>query len=110
MTATDLSTCEEMIMIVIWNSPTDLDLMSVLRATNDRFHTNWKPQTVSTFLTRARKKGYLSGYKQGRFTFYQPLISIEEYRKIKLITMLEQLYNNDKSAVEADLASIDYAV
>lgn len=56
MTANDLSTCEEMIMIVIWNSPTDLDLMSVLRATNDRFHTNWKPQTVSTFLTRARKK------------------------------------------------------
>ena len=47
----ELSACEEMIMTIIWNSETELDLAAVMAQTNERYHTVWKPQTVSTFLS-----------------------------------------------------------
>ena len=52
----ELSACEEMIMTIIWNNEAELDLAAVMTQTNERYHTAWKPQTVSTFL--ARKKAF----------------------------------------------------
>ena len=46
----ELSACEEMIMTIIWNNEAELDLAAVMTQTNERYHTAWKPQTVSTFL------------------------------------------------------------
>lgn len=54
----ELSACEEMIMTIIWNSEAELDLAAVMTQTNERYHTAWKPQTVSTFLARAKKKAF----------------------------------------------------
>lgn len=48
----ELSACEEMIMTIIWNNEAELDLAAVMTQTNERYHTAWKPQTVSTFLAR----------------------------------------------------------
>ncbi len=56
----ELSACEEMIMTIIWNNEAELDLAAVMTQTNERYHTAWKPQTVSTFLARAKKKGFLA--------------------------------------------------
>ena len=61
----ELSACEEMIMTIIWNSETELDLAAVMAQTNERYHTVWKPQTVSTFLSRA-KSNVLSGFLSER--------------------------------------------
>ena len=94
----ELSACEEMIMTIIWNSETELDLAAVMAQTNERYHTVWKPQTVSTFLSRAKKKGFLASYQKGRYSYYQPLVSKAEYRRMKLLTLLTKFYDNDKEA------------
>ena len=60
----ELSACEEMIMTIIWNNEAELDLAAVMTQTNERYHTAWKPQTVSTFLQELRKR--LSGFLSER--------------------------------------------
>ena len=37
------------------------------------------PQTVSTFLSRLVKKGFLNMYRKGRYCYYQPLVSKEDF-------------------------------
>ena len=90
----ELSACEEMIMTIIWNSETELDLAAVMAQTNERYHTVWKPQTVSTFLSRAKK---------GRYSYYQALVITAEYRRMKLLTLLTKFYDNDKEAMKKDI-------
>ena len=99
----ELSACEEMIMTIIWNNEAELDLAAVMTQTNERYHTAWKPQTVSTFLARAKKKGFLASYQKGRYSYYQPLVSKEEYRKMKLLALLTQFYDNDREAMKKDI-------
>lgn len=104
MNNTELSTCEEMIMTIIWNNETAQDLSSIMNQANSTYNTTWKPQTVSTFLARAKKKGFLSSYQKGRYSYYQPLVSKAEYRKSKLGLLLNNFYDNDKEALTKDLA------
>lgn len=75
-----LTECEQQVMKVIWDSGTELSLMEIVRSVNDKYHKEWKPQTVSTFLARLVRKGYLRHYRQGRVFFYQILIPLEEYK------------------------------
>ena len=91
----ELSACEEMIMTIIWNNEAELDLAAVMAQTNERYHTAWKP--------RAKKKGFLASYQKGRYSYYQPLVSKEEYRKMKLLALLTQFYDNDREAMKKDI-------
>ena len=75
----ELSACEEMIMTIIWNNEAELDL------------------------ARAKKKGFLASYQKGRYSYYQPLVSKEEYRKMKLLALLTQFYDNDREAMKKDI-------
>ncbi len=76
-----LTECEQQVMKVIWDSGAELSLMEIVRSVNDKYHKDWKPQTVSTFLARLVRKGYLRYYRQGRLFFYQVLIPFEECRQ-----------------------------
>jgi predicted transcriptional regulator len=75
-----LTDCEQLVMKVVWDAEDELSLMEVMDRVNDKYHKNWKPQTVSTFLARLVKKGYLRHYRQGRVFFYQILVPLEEYK------------------------------
>lgn len=78
-TTNDISVCERMVMKVIWDSPEELALQEIMTRVNAENHKEWKPQTVSTFLTRLVRKGFLTLYRKGRYCFYQPLVSKHEY-------------------------------
>ena len=78
-TTNDISTCERMVMKVIWDSPEELALQDIMTRVNAENNKAWKPQTVSTFLTRLVKKGFLTLYRKSRYCFYQPLVSKQEY-------------------------------
>lgn len=78
-TTNDISTCERLVMKVIWDSPEELALQEIMTRVNAENHKEWKPQTVSTFLTRLVKKGFLTLYRKSRYCFYQPLVSKHEY-------------------------------
>ena len=79
-----LSDCEEQVMSVVWGCKEAPDLQAVRSTVNNRFAHSWAPQTVSTFLTRLVKKGCLTMERRGRYCYYTPTISLEEYRKGKL--------------------------
>lgn len=68
-------------MKIIWDSTEDLALQEVMGRVNEENGKAWKPQTVSTFLTRLVKKGFLSMYRKGRYCYYQPLVSKDEFWK-----------------------------
>lgn len=75
-----LTECEEMVMKAVWDAGEELSLMEIMHRVNDKYHKQWKPQTVSTFLARLVQKGYLRHYRQGRAFFYQILVPLETYR------------------------------
>jgi predicted transcriptional regulator len=79
MDINDISQCEKMVMKVIWDSPEELALQGVMNRVNEENGKEWRPQTVSTFLARLVKKGFLTFYRKGRYSYYQPCISKEEF-------------------------------
>lgn len=80
MTLENLTDCEQLVMKTVWDAEDELSLMEIMQRVNDKYHKAWKPQTVSTFLARLVRKGYLRHYRQGRVFFYQILIPLEEYK------------------------------
>lgn len=81
----ELTNCEVQVMKVIWHSEEALSIQEIMRAVNAAYDKDWKVQTVSTFLSKMVKKGYLDMQRQGRYFFYYPLVSEREYadREIK---------------------------
>jgi predicted transcriptional regulator len=91
-----LTDCEQLVMKVVWDAEDELSLMEVMERVNDKYHKSWKPQTVSTFLARLVKKGYLRHYRQGRVFFYQILVPLEEY-KGQLTSDYVSFWNHDNA-------------
>lgn len=71
--------CERYVMKVIWDSEESLALQEIMDTVNRENGKEWKPQTVSTFLSRLVKKGYLELYRKGRYCYYRPLVSKQEF-------------------------------
>lgn len=98
-----ISECEEQVLLVIYSSKEEPCLNSVMVDVNAKFNHEWKPQTVSTFLTRLVRKGYLSSQRRGRNTYYSVTISLKEYRKEKMEEMVNLLYDGDMEKAREDL-------
>lgn len=62
---------------------------------NERYNHAWKPQTVSTFLHRALKKGYLEGYRKGRQVLYVPSVEYGIELKKDLMDIAHIYFNGD---------------
>ena len=84
-----ISDCEEMIMKILWESEDDLNLLEVTDRVATRYGKIWKLQTVATFLTRLKSKGWIDIYKVKRYSYYHPLVSVDEYRKEKIMEVFD---------------------
>lgn len=96
MTLENLTDCEQLVMKTVWDSEEELSLMEIMQRVNDKYHKEWKPQTVSTFLARLVRKGYPRHYRQGRVFFYQILVPLEEY-KGQLTSDYVTFWNHDNA-------------
>ena len=76
-----LTECELLIMRVIWASEEALSLQEIVERVNSVYKKEWKSQTVSVFLGRIVKRGFLTSRRQGRLFFYYPTVTEEEYEK-----------------------------
>lgn len=85
----ELTNCEVLVMRVIWNSAEIMSIQEITSKINHTFHKDWKTQTVSTFLSRAVKKGYLEMKRNGRSFDYYPLVSEQEYGKREINKCVE---------------------
>lgn len=74
-----LTDCEQQVMKCVWDTKEDMSLLTIVAMVNENYGKDWKPQTVSTFLSRLVKKGFLDMYRQGRLFFYHPLIQEKDY-------------------------------
>ncbi len=97
MTLESLTYCEQLVMKTVWDASAELSLMEIVQRVNSKYDKDWKPQTVSTFLARLVRKGYLRHYRQGRLFFYQILISLEVY-KGELTSDYVRFWNHDNAA------------
>lgn len=89
----DLSQCELMVMKLIWNHEEELVLHQIVELANETYGRNWNQNTVSTFLSRLVKKGYIVGYKKSRYYFYHIIITENDYRARLMDNQIE-LWNN----------------
>lgn len=89
----ELSQCELMIMKLIWNHEEELVLHQIVALVNQTYGRDWNQNTVSTFLSRLVKKGFIVGYKKSRFYFYHIIVTENEY-KARLIDNQIALWNN----------------
>lgn len=85
----ELTDCEVLVMKVIWENDEVMSIQEITSRINQRYKKDWKLQTVSTFLSRAVKKGYLEMKRSGRSFLYYPLVTEEEYGKREIVKCVE---------------------
>ena len=90
-----LTECEVVVMKCIWETDHDMALPEIMNMVNSRYHKEWKPQTVSTFLTRLVKKDFLNMYRQGRSFLYHPLVEERAYGEGQITKCADLWCNND---------------
>lgn len=84
-----LTDCEVFVMKVIWASDDAMSIQEITAKINQRYQKDWKVQTVSTFLSRAVKKGYLVMKRSGRTFYYYPIVSEDEYGKREIVKCVD---------------------
>ncbi len=76
----DLTSAETIVMKTIWDADHEMSLSEIVRRANEAYEKDWKPQTVSTYLTKLVQKEFVRMHREGRFFFYEILVQEEDYR------------------------------
>ncbi len=84
-----LTDCEVLVMKVIWSDNTAMSIQEITAKINQRYQKDWKVQTVSTFLSRVVKKGYLEMKRSGRTFYYYPQVTQEEYGTREIVKCVD---------------------
>lgn len=74
-----LTTAEMLVMRTIWKSDHDLVLHEVVEICNENYGKDWKPQTVSTYLSHLVQKKFVKMIRNGKLFTYHPLVPSEEF-------------------------------
>lgn len=101
-----LAECEVLVMSIVWTSDKAPNLSEVLKRVNEKYGKTWKPQTVSTFLNRLVRKGFLDFYRKGRYAYYVPQITLQDYRKMVVGEVIKVLYGGHLEVLISDVKGI----
>ena len=95
----DLSECEKLILGCIYEyhrregeAPNLKDIMQMIE---QKYDITWKLQTVCTFFTRMEKKGLITIVKNGRYSYYYPVLAFEVYVGGKIQDLCKAYFGND---------------
>ena len=85
----EISEAEHQVMKLIWNDNpiTALEIIRELTKITD-----WKPNTIKTFINRLLKKGAVGYEKSGKEYNYYPLIEEADYVKSESRLFLERIF------------------
>lgn len=85
-----LSETEMEVMEVIW----ELAMSVTVNQLMDIFESKgWKTSTLSTILKRLIDKGFLTKSMSGKVNYYDPALTLSEYKKYETQSFLSRLYN-----------------
>ena len=76
-----LTESEELVMKAIWDCRKEPVLSDVVDRGNGFYGKDWKPQTVSTFLSKLVRKDYLKLQRNGKIYTYKVLVPEDVYRR-----------------------------
>lgn len=76
-----LTEAERTVMKIIWDAGEDVVMGSVLEKANTVYNRDWKPQTVTAYLSHLMTKGFIEMYRDGKKYYYKVLIDEATYRK-----------------------------
>lgn len=102
-----ISDSELELMKILWEkggSAYFAEVMEVLTRQNS----DWKPNTVLTFLVRLTDKGMVRAEKINRKNRYSAAISETEYTSIQTRTFLDKVYHGDAKSLASALVQQDY--
>lgn len=85
-----LSETEMEVMEVIWGLSTSVTVNQLLDIFESK---DWKTSTLSTILKRLIEKGYLQKNMRGKVNYYDPTLTLSEYKKYETQSFLSRLYN-----------------
>lgn len=100
-----MTECEQVVMKSVWDAGKDVCLQEVMKDLEERFHKEWKRQTISTFLLHLIEKGYLRSYRVGRVFYYVPLVEEEVYKMRKTKTFLDFWFEGSAGDMIASLSA-----
>lgn len=102
----NLTESEEVVMRAVWDYGKEPELKDVLERVNGVYGKDWKPTTVSTFMAKLVKKGYLKMQRNGKVYTYKVLVSEEVYNREQLRHLYFFLYKNDKEVLQRDVEEL----
>lgn len=76
-----LTDSEEIVMKAVWDCKKEPMLSDVVEIVNGIYGKDWKPQTVSTFLSKLVRKDFLKLQRNGKIYTYKVLVKAEVYRR-----------------------------
>ncbi len=91
-------------MKVIWESDEVMSIQEITSRINLKYGKDWKLQTVSTFLSRAVRKGYLAMKRRGRTFDYYPLVTEKDYGRREIVKCVENWGNGKMGNLIASFA------
>ena len=90
----DLTDAEELVMKAVWDLQKEPILSEIVeKVNNDYREVDWRPQTVSTFLSKLVQKKYLKMKRNGKVYTYKVLINEIAYKQ-KLYKHHIDFWNN----------------
>ena len=91
-----LTESEEVVMKAIWDCRKEPVLSDVVDRVNGFYGKDWKPQTVSTFLSKLVRKDYLKLIRNGKIYTYKVLVPENVYKR-KLYRQHISFWNNNNT-------------
>ncbi|MCC8082131.1 MAG: BlaI/MecI/CopY family transcriptional regulator [Lachnospiraceae bacterium] len=80
----ELTKVEIMVMQTIWAADEELMMGQILERMNRKLPKPWKPQTMTSYLQRLVKKGFILMKRRGRSYVYEVLIPEDEFRQTEM--------------------------
>ena len=75
----NMSSCEAMIMKIVWDSDHELSTAEVISAMKERYGKDYARTTVVTFIQRLIEKGYVITYRKDKQSYVRPIIKEQDY-------------------------------
>lgn len=91
---------EEIIMAAVWSTDEALSFRDIIDLANEISGKNWKPQTVTTLLSRLRERQFLAVPKRG---YYTALIDKQQYVRYVCQTLADRFYKGDAGKLRAEV-------
>jgi len=95
----ELSDCEKLILGCIYEyhrkKQEAPNLKNITEMLEKRYGIGWKLQTICTFFTRMEKKGLITVSKNGRYSYYHPVLPYEVYVAQELRDVCKIYFEND---------------